>query len=407
MLEGSIMNHKNRKTSSGINHIATIISILCLVLLVVLFTIDKQQNKELMQELSQLAQQQDAEEQAFLDMVNAEYDADIAVINQYLPGIVCWGDSLTAGAGGDGTSYPKILQSLIQEHICDQYDLKSYLSSKYTYLMDSDDYVVNIPVVNMGVGGENTITILGRNGAIPYIVSKSFTIPADTTPVEIRFTSKEGQYVAPLRQGQAGVNTVTICGIEGTLSISQESYNSNDYNYYFTRSTAGELKTVPAGAEIITAASSQYLDYVTVIFIGQNGGYSDPEDLIRQQGAILDHQSANNDRFIIVGLHTGTKESRQTLEAAMEAEYGEKYINLREYMSTKAMTDAGLEPTAADSALMNQGATPYSLMVDDRLHFNAAAYKLIGNLIFDTMNDLGYFDEVHDTLTHNFDQMTH
>lgn len=403
MSEGSIMKHKNSKTTPVINCIAIVISILCIVVLAVLFVVDRQQNKELRQELSQLAQQQDAEEQAFLDMVNAEYDADMAVVSQYLPGIVCWGDSLTAGAGGDGVTYPKILQSLIQEHICDQYDLKSHLDSKYTYLMDSDDYAVNIPVVNMGVGGENTITILGRNGAIPYIVSESLTIPTDTTPVEIRFTSKEGQRVVPLRQGNAGINPVIIGGIEGKLSISQESSTSKDYSYHFTRSAAGEPKTVPAGTEIITAASSQYLDYVTVIFIGQNGGYSDPEDLIRQQRAIIDHQTANNDRFIIVGLHTGTQESRRALEAAMEKEYGEKYINLREYMSARAMADAGLEPTTEDSAQMKQGATPYSLMAEDHLHFNSTAYELIGNLIYNTMNELGYFDEAHNVLTHNFD----
>lgn len=398
------MRHARKERNSTINHIAIGISILCIVLLAVMFVIDRQQSKELSESLAQLAQQQNAEKQAFLDMVNAEYDADKAVLSQYLPGIVCWGDSLTAGAGGDGVTYPKVLQSLIQEHICDRYVLKSHLNSKYTYLINSDDYTVEIPVINMGVGGENTITITGRNGAIPYIVSESLTIPANTTPVEIHFTSKGGEHVAPLRQGQAGVNTVTIGGIEGTLSISQESYTSKDYSYNFIRSVAGESQAVPAGTEIITAASAQYLDYITVIFMGQNGGYKDFDDLIRQQRAIIDHQTANNDRFIIVGLHTGTKESRQALEAAMEAEYGEKYINLREYMSTSAMADAGLEPTAEDSAQMKQGSTPTSLLVHkDNVHFNAVGYELIGNLIFDTMNELGYFDEVREALTHNFD----
>ena len=398
------MRHARKERNSTINRIAIGISILCIALLAVMFVIDRQQKKELGESLAQLAQQQEAEEQAFLDMVNAEYDADKAVLSQYLPGIVCWGDSLTAGAGGNGVTYPKVLQSLILEHISDQYSLKSHPDSKYTYLMDPRDYTVEIPVINMGVGGENTMTITGRNGAIPYIVSESLTIPADTTPVQIHFTSKGGEYVAPLRQGQAGVNNVTIGGIEGKLSISQESNTSKDYSYYFTRSSAGEAKTVPAGTEIITAASSQYLDYITVIFMGQNGGYKDFDDLIRQQRAIIDHQTANNDRFIIVGLHTGTEESRQALEAAMEAEYGEKYINLRQYMSTNAMTDAGLEPTAEDSAQMQQGSTPTSLLVHkDNVHFNAVGYKLIGNLIFDTMNELGYFDEVRNALTYNFD----
>lgn len=395
------MRQRNGKGNRTGNRIAIGISILCIVLISALLVIDRQQDNKLRQELTQTAQQQDAEKQEFLKMVNAEYDADKAVLNQYLPGIVCWGDSLTAGAGGNGVTYPKVLQSLIQEHVCDRYVLKSHLNSKYTYLMDSDDYAVEIPVINMGVGGENTITIIGRNGTIPYIVSESLTIPADTTPVQIRFTSKDGEHVAPLRQGQAGVNNVTIGGIEGKLSISQESYTSKDYSYYFTRSAAGEAKTVPVGTEIITAASSQYLDYITVIFMGQNGGYTDFEDLIRQQRAIIEHQTANKDRYIIVGLHTGTAESRNALETAMKNEYGAHYINLRDYMATQAMSDAGLIPTDEDKELMQNGSAPKSLM-SDSVHFNGIGYELIGRLIYKTMDDLGYFKEVNEALLVNF-----
>lgn len=402
MSEGSIMRHARNESNSSTNRIAIGISILSIVLLAIMIVTDRQQNKTLGESLAQLAQQQNAEEQAFLDMVDAEYDADKAVLHQYFPGIVCWGDSLTAGAGGNGVTYPKVLSSLIQKQVCDPYDLKSYSGSKHSHLIDSADYTLEIPVINMGVGGETSITIAGRNGAIPYILSEALTIPSGTTPVEIHFTSKGGEYVAPLRQGQSGVNSVTIGGIEGTLSIIQNTWESKEYSYTFTRMAAGEIKTVPAGTEIITAASSQYLDYITVIFIGQNGGYRDFDDLILQQRAIIDHQTSNNDRFIIVGLHTGTKESRAALEEAMKKEYGGKYINLREYMSTHAMDDAGLEPTEEDILLMEKGATPASLLCDE-VHFTPAGYALIGELIYKTMDSLGYFDEVRDALTHNFD----
>ncbi len=78
----------------------------------------------------------------------------------------------------------------------------------------------------------------------------------------------------------------------------------------------------------------------------------------------------------------------------MQEEYGDQYINLREYMSSKAMADAGLVPTEEDIKLMESGATPYSLMVADRCHFNSTAYQLIAKLIYDTMDKLGYFDDV-------------
>ncbi len=295
-----------------------------------------------------------------------------------LPGIVCWGDSLTYGAHGGGVTYPLTLEAMIRENIGGPYQ---------------------VPVINMGVGGESSITIVGRNGAIPYVLSEDLTIPADSTPVNVYYTSREGQKVAPLRQGKAGVNPVVIGGIEGTLSITQETHVSKEFSYQFTRSVPGETKTVPAGAEVVTDAASKYLDYFPVVYIGQNGGYADFDDLIRQQRAIIDHQTANQDRFLIVGLHTGTAESRGPLEKAMQEEYGDKYINLRAYMATKAMADAGLEPTEEDMKLMEQGSTPYSLMVPDHCHFNSTGYALIGKLIYHTMDQLGYFQSLRDALS--------
>lgn len=339
---------------------------------------------------------------AFIDMVNAEYAADLAAIKQYLPGIVCWGDSLTSGAGGNSANYPQILEDLIKKEICKEYDLKADLNSTFEKFLSSKELAVEIPVVNMGVGGEDTYAILGRNGAIPYVVSEPLTIPAGTTPIEISFTSQNGDKVTPLRQGSAGVNPVTIGGVEGTLTVVQESFSSKEYYYQFTRTTAGEAVSVPVGTKIVTAASSQYLDYVTVIFMGTNGSFDSPEDLIAQQRAIIDHQIANKDRFLIIGLHTGWMEDRIELEEAMVKEYGDKYFNLRDYMAKHGMRDAGLEPTEEDTIFMLDGRTPNGILTDG-VHFKPVGYKLIAQQIYKRMDELGYFNEVREALAHNFE----
>jgi lysophospholipase L1-like esterase len=369
-----------------------------------------------------LNEQMREEERAVEEEIEAAYEKLESDFFTYLPGIVCWGDSLTAGAGGDGTTYPNVLESLIKENLVDRFDAEqlanslgqSHITGLNQYSLDS------VPVINMGVGGETTNTILGRNGAVPFVVAEDFTIPAsntsDTTAVEIHFVSENGKNVAPLRQGESGVNPVVIDGIEGVISIQQESYISEDYTYYFTRSAeesgdadkdggAGESNdgntekdvTVKAGTEIITSGSTQYLDYIPVIFIGQNGGYDDINDLIAQQRAMIDHQEmseANQGKFIIVGLHTGTAADRAELEKAMQEEYGDQYINLREYMSTSGLQDAGIEATDEDKEMMAEGMTPQSLLASDKLHFNEYGYELIGSLIYDRMDELGYFDEI-------------
>lgn len=297
-------------------------------------------------------------------------------------GIICWGDSLTAGTGGDGTTYPAVLQQLIQDNL-----IPETLSDSF-----------EVEVLNMGVGGEDTNTILGRNGAIPFVVAENLVIPARAEPVEIRFQSAAGKAVAPLRQGTAGIEWVEMNGVSGELNIDQESYTSSEYSYTFTRKDVGDPIEIPAGTPILTSGSVVGTDYFTVIFMGENGGYDTYGELIAQQRAIIEHQEKNKDCFIIIGLHTGTAKERADLEATMKAEYGDKYINLREYMCTEGLRDAGLLPTSEDEEMMEKGMTPASLMISDKCHFNEYGYKLIGNLIYNRMDELGYFDEMKNTL---------
>lgn len=203
-------------------------------------------------------------------------------ILQQIPGIVCWGDSLTAGAGGDGTSYPSVLQGLIKQNIYE------------------------IPVINMGVGGEDTNTILGRSGVAPF-VANAFTIPSDLSEVNILLKSSNGRGVFPLRQNgtnnsDGGVNPVTIDGIEGTISIEQASSASKEFKYYFKRSSEDKTTSVPDGTPVITKATNLYNDYINIIFMGQNGGWTNPDDLISQQKLLISKLGKNKDKYLILGL---------------------------------------------------------------------------------------------------------
>jgi len=291
-------------------------------------------------------------------------------VTETLPGIVCWGDSLTVGKGGKGVTYPKVLAELISKNI-----------------------YANLPVINCGVGGETSTTIIGRAGGAPYIIANSFTIPYDISKVKITFTSSDGSSIAPLRQGKCGVNPVTINGIAGNISIEQDSYTSLEYSYYFTRSTPGNSVDIDAGTKIITSGSILYNNYIPVIFIGQNGGWKSYADLISQQMSIVNSQTKKQDKYVILGLTTGTASSRSGLETAMVNFYGDKYINLREYLSADGIYDAGLRPTEKDLEAMKVGSVPPSLL-SDSVHLNSYGYTLIGNLVYKRMMELGYFNDI-------------
>lgn len=194
-----------------------------------------------------------------------------------------------------------------------------------------------------------------------------------------------------------------IRGGYGKISVEIDE-NTQERTYFFMRNTPGEIVEIPAGTTIETYGATHYLDYLPVIYIGTNGGYVDSEDLIVQQRAMINHYAENKDRFIIIGIHIGTQEEREELEDAMEKEYGARYINLREYMSTKGIDDAnkllnaGIKASSHDKEMIKEGKTPASLMVKDELHFNACGYELLGNLIYKRMDQLGYFEELQDSI---------
>lgn len=131
-------------------------------------------------------------------------------IENELPGIICWGDSLTRGWDA---SYPATLSELIQENIIDQIPLEAVIDSDYAYLLDNERYAINPPeVVNMGVACENSITIAGRAGGIPYVTSEEIVIPAQITPIKLPFISADGKAVVPYDPGHCGLEEIKISG---------------------------------------------------------------------------------------------------------------------------------------------------------------------------------------------------
>ncbi len=400
------------------NHgVKTVIRNILLLLLIVILLAGlffamlriREMNKITDQELSELyvqqKQVQDEARQESTASIQAEYDKDMATVAQYLPGIVCWGDNTTAASSGS-LNYPYVLQTYINTYLCDIYDFSSTIENAAELpRFNWDEYTVKIPVVNMGAGKESSYTVLGRAGSIPYVTSADMIIPSECLPTPITFSSKGGQVVTPLTGGDAGINPVTIDGVEGTLSINSEDYNYNGtLHYYFTRSTPGAETSIPAGTVIKTAASDLYKDYIHVIFIGVYGEYIGGDDLVQQVRSFLARQVKNPERFIVLGPYINSQYSFSTyqldaIDTAMMQAFGNRYISVRKYLVGDGYADAGISPTGEDVYYISQNIVPPSFKVASHSEeLNSRAHRLIGRLIFNRMQNLGYFDEISDEL---------
>lgn len=351
-------------------------------------------------------QELSAARQENLEAVSLAYEKDMQTVADYLPGIVCWGDSLTAGSSGN-VSYPSVLQKYIDTYLCDIYDFRSTVENAQDYSrLDWDKYTVSIPVVNMGSGQENSATILGRSGVTPYVVGADFEIPGEVESVHISLTSADGKTVTPLTAGNAGVNPVTIAGVEGTITLESEGQGWGLTSYQFTRTEAGEPVSVAKGTEITTACADEYRDYVHIVWLGTYGDFTNSEKLVSDTRQLLSRQTSNPDRYLVLGPCTvrgdWTNANTTTLDAidsSMLQAFGNHYINVRKYLMVDGLTDAGITASKEEKLVIQQGRVPTSFRSNaSGADLNGTAYKLIGKLVYERMESLGYFDEIRQEL---------
>ncbi len=338
-----------------------------------------------------------------IEAIQKAYEADMDAVAAYMPGIVCWGDSLTSGSSGNA-AYPYTLQKYINTYLCNIYDFRSSVpnAANYTWL-DWDDYTVSIPVINMGSGQEDTATILGRAGVVPYAVKTAFTIPAETKSIPIVIESSNGKPVMPLTAGNAGVNPVTIAGVEGTLTLETENLTRT---YYFRRLTPGEAVDVKAGAEILTASASEYQNYIHIVWLGTYDGLRSANDLVQDVKRLLARQTKNTERYLVLGpctyggsWSTYGNSNLDAIDSAMMQSFGSNYVNIRKYLIEDGLSDGGISPSRLDTQYLAGGNVPDSFRsAAGGADLTGKAYELIGKLVYERMDRLGFFAEIREEL---------
>ena len=291
--------------------------------------------------------------------------------------IACWGDSLTYGRNqGTMYSYPTALANL-----------------------------TGLTVYNMGVGGETATTIAARQGALDIVISEDFTIPADKTPVEIKFAASNGGVVTPRDVNAGGWTPCTINGVEGKLSIQIKDVWPRVLEWAkFTRSAEGEAVAVSAGDKLIPQAQSVKAD-VNIFFTGTNGGWtventtakddSDADvyaliDLIESQIA-----HTGSEKFVVIGLTSGTASTWDNTNAKLAEAFGENFLDVKTYLaSEQALSDAGITPTATDLEYIAKGQIPKSLYCDDtdETHLSDIGYELLANQVYAKLLELEYLN---------------
>lgn len=355
-------------------------------------------------------------------MVKVTYKAtpknvDSAYLKTLFPDISCWGDSITHGIAGrynvDSANALNVdLAGLGSSASGDNYvQVLSNLIRRYVY--------GGVTVHNNGVGGETSAVIAARAGAEGYqlYLDKAATVSSYATVISIAQNASSGR-LGILRQGDGhtinpvtmvgedeGGNPVTVTGrIELSLAdgapastnIQTCDYSLLKYTFYRTDGGEGEVY-LTKNTKIVTSGSYLYDGTFCIIFIGQNGGYANAAELIRQQEQMLKALECG-ENYLIISTLSGTASSRESLRKALAEKWGDKYINMGTALTaeeTYRLIGLSDEAIAADASSIATGKVS-GIFTGDGVHPTALGYAAVGNVIFERMADLGYFDPIFD-----------
>lgn len=283
------------------------------------------------------------------------------------PGIACWGDGFTYGTYGGGTSYPGALEALLE----------------------NEDYPYEVS--NMGVFGEDSLTVLGRIGAVPFIVAEDFTVNGTGDDlIEVKITSEGGQSVNPcMQEVNPGFNPCVVDGIKCTIYGETDNADlTRPKAYYFNREDGKQNDIeISAGTVIETSGSTDYKDYINILQIGDGGGYAGDSELVQQFERFAE-RCAGEGKYVILGRIGGSEAQNSALDAELADRFGSHYINVRKLLCSQ--TIEGVEYSESDKAEMAQGVVPACIKTENYLNRNG--YEAVGRMVFERLKEIGIIE---------------
>lgn len=295
-------------------------------------------------------------------------------------------------------------------------------------------------IYNGGCSGDVTNTIAARQGGIKMHVGESdFTIPADCTPVAVggvysnkNYWFTDDTYTQISRYGLINPCEIVvedadgneIARVEGNISHKGMSTNKTaDFatDVTFTRTTPGETVNVPAKSKLVTFAARNLRNPdLTIIYMGQNGGFKSLDILYSQYRAMIDYAFPEGpEHYIVLGFHnhdTVTKWNENNAYwnffdgpdgfGVNEAEGRpvSRFVNLyteltgenyKDYLVKSGAAASQADVRAEDIDYVSRGMIPFSYWFSPHandIHPNEYGAKAFATAVYKKIVELGYLD---------------
>ena len=280
--------------------------------------------------------------------------------------IICYGDSITEGMQVDKTqNYPSVLQKNLDNQIT---------------------------VINAGVSGENSNTIISRANAIEFTVTNDITFNAGQSEVVLDwrlFSTMDGGEIE-YRYGRLGnglsTKNVLIDGKPYTIRF-EGAKLEQDGKYILTRQDSSSALTLKKGVKVEFDYSSIFdKSYCAIVLMGANDGSLSADELIQRYKKI----AATSEKFIAIIPHYWGDYTKEFTEA-----FGNATVNLREYCKEEVWSAYNLEKDKKDEYYISQGYLSAKFVLGGKkgdVHLSELGYRVLADLIYAKGVELGYWN---------------
>ena len=162
-------------------------------------------------------------------------------------------------------------------------------------------------------------------------------LPGDGSVIELgnivgssgMISNFNGREINPILQGGSSmINPCYVGNIECTLRWTGSAHNDTNGKFTLKRNiTNSSNSIIPVKTFCLPKMAYELRDEVQIIFMGQNGGYDNNQQLLEAFKKCTEYLGHGN--FIVITSH---KNSSSELNDLMRNEYGHKYINLKTQM---------------------------------------------------------------------------
>jgi hypothetical protein len=259
---------------------------------------------------------------------------------------ICLGNSLTAGARGEGVTYPLSLQEMS-----------------------------GIEALNMGIGGQTSTQIAARFGAIPIHVSlENNMIPKEGT---VNIISKDINILYDSGHFW-GESSGSLCGVKGVITTDELG------NWTFHRLTSGEAIPCPPGSVFIPDEKYSKSDFF-ILWLGRNN-FGDTYTVLSDLKACTDKIRKMGCGFVVMAVLNGDNpgegrggaayEQLLKLNNKIKERYPDQSVDIRRDIVNAYRTDE-----EADRKCYAKDIPPISLR-GDAVHLNKVGYRMVAQILY-------------------------